>query len=152
MNEIRKCTAAEIFDDPASAELFAENEAECANPLLGPTRPERNRYEAMEAIGLAHCFSFRDGGVLRGFACLLTAVVPHFGLSHATVESLFVKKAARSVAVWFAVRRALEDFARESGCGSIFYTAPVGSSLARILAHEDDLYRNTNLVFGRSLN
>lgn len=152
MTEIRKCAVAEIFDDPKCGALFAEYTIECANPMLGPTRPERGRYEAMESIGMAQCFSYREGGALCGFACLLTAVVPHFGLSHGTVESLFVARTARCAAVWFAFRRVIEDFARESGCGTIFYTAPVGSSLARILSHEDDLYRNTNLVFGRSLN
>lgn len=149
--EVRACQAAEIFDDPASAELFAEYEQECANPLTGSTAPVRAMYEALEGLGVAQCFAAYADLKLCGFAFVLISVLPHYGRRFATVESLFVGGAGRrggGLGVW--LMSAVEAHAKKAGCTAIFYSAPVGSRFARLLFLKKE-YRKTNHIFTRSL-
>lgn len=74
MSQVLTCRAADLFDNEAFPALCAAYETECANPLLGPTRPERRRYEAMELVGMLQCFAIREDLRLIGFASLLVAV------------------------------------------------------------------------------
>lgn len=147
-SSVRECQVAEIFDDPACEALLAEYERECAIALIGRTGPRRDMYENLEATGLGQCFSVREDGQLVGFAFVLIAVVPHYSLSLANVESLFMTRAARS---GLALMQAIEDYARLCECMVIIYTAPVNSRLARLLFLSSDLYTNTNHVFMRRL-
>jgi GNAT superfamily N-acetyltransferase len=147
---VSPCRAAEIFDDPDSTALFAEYERECANPLTGTTAPQRAMYEAIEGLGLAQCFAARADGLLCGCAFVLIAAVPHYGRRFATVESLFVLSGARMSGLGRQLMYAVEAHAQEAGCSAIFYSAPVASRLAKLLSLLDG-YRNTNLIFTRSL-
>lgn len=142
--------AAVIFDDPASAELFEEYAAECANSLLGPVNPQRAIYEALEPTGSVQCFAAYCAGILRGFAFVLLGPLPHYGRRCATVESLFVARAVRSEGLGPTLMRKMEDHARDMGCEAIFYSAPVGSRLARLLFLREE-YRKTNHIFTRRL-
>lgn len=145
---VRACRVAEIFDDAASAGLIAEYAAECAIALIGKPAPHRDRYENLEATGFGHCFAAYEDGALCGFAMLICSVVPHYELSCATLESLFVTRRARCGT---KLMRVVEDFARKSGCTGIFYAAPVNSRLARLLALRSEVYVKTNEVFCRKL-
>ncbi|MGA9070542.1 MAG: hypothetical protein WB424_09835, partial [Terracidiphilus sp.] len=91
------CNAAMIFQDPASAELIAEYERECANPLLGPCAPQPEMYASLEEQGAAQCFAAYKDQTLIGFAFVLTTPLPHYELERkfATVESFFVASVAR---------------------------------------------------------
>lgn len=148
---IRACRAAEIFDDPASAALFAEYERESAVPLLGPTAPNRAAYEALESTGFAQCFAAYIDDRLCGFAMVLVCVVPHYGRNQATVESLFVARASRGSGIGARLMEALELHAQQAGCAAIFYSAPARSALAVTFFRHEDRYVNTNHVFCRSL-
>lgn len=149
--EIRKCAAAEIFDHPASAALFAEHADECANPLLGRTCPRRAMYDALEAAGVGHTFAAHRDGDLAGFAFVLRGPMPHYEGVFATVESLFVGKQARHGGLGRHLMDAIEAYAAETGCAAIFYSAPVGSRMARMMALQPSRYRRTNLIFTRRL-
>jgi|GEM_PF-1032468 len=145
-------TASAIFDDPAGAALIDEYERECANPVLGPTQPQRKLYEALEGCGVAHCFAGEVDGVLRGFAFYLMGTPPHYGDKKcATVESLFVSSEARGGGLGGQLMEAIEKDAKANGCVAILYSAPVGSRLARLLFLSTDRYRNTNHTFTRAL-
>lgn len=146
-----RCRAAEIFADPRSAALFEENERETANPLLGPVTPDREMYAALEGTGLTLCFAAREGGVLCGYAFLVMSVAPHYGKKFATVASLFVREAARRGGLGAALMRTAEEEAKAAGCEEIFYTARVGSRLARLLFLQEDRYALTNHVFTKRL-
>lgn len=150
---VRTCRVAKIFDDPASAGLFAEYEKECANALMGPTTPEREMYEALERLGAAQCFGAYVDGNLRGFAFVLNGELPHFGHGRkfATVESLFVSRASRECGLGSNLMDALESHCREAGCIAVIYIAPVGSRLARLLFLSEDKYKNTGHTFYREL-
>lgn len=149
--EARTCRVAEIFDDAASAALFAEYSAECANPFLGETAPRRDSYENLEALGFGQCFSAREDGVLVGFAFSLRCVLPHYGVSKATVESLFVSQSARPRGLGMKLMDAVEDDALGVGCTEILYSAPVDSQLAKLLFLCVDEYHHTGYAFTRRL-
>ena len=147
---VRACRASEIFSDAASADLIAEYERECANPLLGACAPQQAIYAALEERGFARCFAAYRGNELCGFAFVLTAAVPHYEGKFARVESLFVASAARGSNLGRELMEALEGSCREAGCAAVCYSAPAGSRLARLLSLSSD-YMNTNLLFCRSL-
>lgn len=156
MIEVRACSVAELFDDPRCAELIAEYAEECGNALIGKPAPRRDLYEGIERIGLAQCFAAYenrdhplDQPQLAGFALIIIAVVPHYGLSCATLESLFVTRDAHCGS---ELIRVVEEYSRKAGCTAIIYAAPVDSRLARLLLVRSDHYALTNLVFSRRLN
>lgn len=148
--EVRACGVAEIFDDPASAELFAEYAAECANPVTGATPPVRAMYEALEATGAVRFFAAYCDAALRGFACVSIVVAPDYGLRLACVERLFVSAAARRGGLGATLMRKIEDQARAAGCEEIRYSAPVGGRLAKLLFLREE-YQKTNHIFTRRL-
>jgi len=148
MSEIRQCSVAELFDDPRSAQLIEDYAAECGNALIGKPAPQRDMYENLEAAGMGQCFAAYESGQLVGFAMVLACVAPHYGVSLANVESLFVAIGSYS---GHALMRALDDYATAQGCAAIFYWAPVNSRLARLLFLCADEYANTNHVFAKRL-
>ncbi|HEX5236149.1 MAG TPA: GNAT family N-acetyltransferase [Silvibacterium sp.] len=146
--EVRACSAAEIFDDPRSAGLIAEYAEECGNALIGKPAPRRDMYENLEGSGLGHCFAAYEDGALCGFALIIVSVVPHYGLSCATPESLFVSREANCGA---ELMKAVEGYARRNGCANIFYSAPVFSRFDRMLSLRQREYRLTNRVYTKRL-
>jgi GNAT superfamily N-acetyltransferase len=149
--EVRKCAAAEIFDDPASPALFAEYLGECANPVLGCAAPDRAAYEALEQLGPGQCFGGYVASKLCGFAFVMAGELPFHPDGHAAVERLFVASAARATGLGAALMKAIETHARDAGCATITYSAPAGSRLAMLLFLLWDEYRNTNHIFARKL-
>lgn len=88
---------------------------------------------------------------LVGFASVLVSVLPHYGRKVATLESLFVSAPHRSGGKGAHLMAAVEEFARQSGCVAILYSAPAGGKLERLLTIQRK-YRLTNSVFCRSLS
>lgn len=148
MIEIRQCHVAELFEDGRSAGLIREYAEECGNALIGKPAPRRDLYENLEASGLGQCFAAYEEGALCGFAMVVASVVPHYGLSCATTESIFVTRGSHAGS---ALMRALNDYAADLGCIVIFYIAPVGSRFATLLLLSADEYPNTNHVFAKRL-
>lgn len=151
MNSVVGCRAAEIFDDPSSTALFEEYARECANPLIGAPEPHRTMYQSLEWMGAAQCFGAYLDSELVGFAFLLMGPLPHYGQRFATVESLFVQGETRG-GLGKSLMKAVEEHAKQNGCAAIFYSAPVGSRLARLLFLCSDEYQNTNHTFTKRLN
>ena len=149
--EVRTCTVAEIFDDPAAAALFAEYESECGSPLLGAAVPDRTAYEGLAALGVGQAFSGRLDGSLCGLAFLLMAPLPHYGRRFATVESLVVSQAARSCGLGKQLMKAVEAYAQNAGCATILYSAKADSQLARMFLLLSDEYQLMSHVFGKRL-
>lgn len=145
------CSVKALFDDPASAALFAEYARESANPLLGPCAPSREMYEALESTGMGQCFAARLDGALAGFAFVLTSALPHYGRRFASVESLFVVGPSRGGGLGGRLMNAIESYCLEAGCEAVFYSAPVESRLASLMFLWADRYTNTNHVFCRRL-
>lgn len=150
---VRACRTAEIFDDPASAALFAEYERESANVMFGPCAPSREMYDALESTGIGQCFAAYLDGVLVGFAFVLNAKLPHFGRQRrfATAESLFVSGVARAGGLGGRLMNAVEMYCFEAGCDAVGLHAPVDSQLAKLMFLDEDRYVNTGYVFCRRL-
>ncbi len=146
--EIRQCRAWEIFEDPRGPELIEQYAAECANQAVGTPAPSESRYADLESAGSGQCFAVRNESELVGFAFVIAAVVPHYELACATVESIFVRDGAPGGTQLMA---ALEAWAKERGAMTLFYVAPVGSRFARRLFLSSEAYKHTNHVFCRSV-
>jgi len=148
---IHECGVAEIFDDPASAGLFAEYAEECANPVSGAPIPVRSMYETLERQGAAQCYAAYADKKLCGFALVLKSVIPEYEMRYARVERIFVGAEARGAGVGTTLMRTIEEQARDAGCEDIYYSAPVGSRFARMLALLPEIYPPTSQVFCRKL-
>lgn len=133
--------SAEIFAAPELLEHYA---AECSIPLIGPINPQPAMYEALERAGILKCFGFFEGKTLVGFATVLTTVLPHYGKKVATVESIFAKRGGKDL------MHAIDVYAKEAGCVAVFYSAPVGGRLERLLSAKKN-WTHTNAIFCRSL-
>lgn len=145
--EVRACRAAEIFDDPASAELFAEYARECSIP---EAEPQRRMYEAMEQSGALQGFGAYVAGELVGFVTILSSVMPHHGKRVATIESLFVLPSQRDSGAGNALLSAAKQYASESGCVVVLYTARIGSRLETVLYRRSGC-KATHTVFSEWL-
>ena len=147
---IGKCAVAAIFDDPVAAALFAEYAEECSNPVSGSPLPVRAVYETLEQAGAAQCFAAYQAGALAGFAFVLKTVRPDFGMRYATVERMFAAQRSRGEGLGTELMRAIEADAIEAGCEAIYYSAPAGSRLARLLFLSKGC-RKTNEIFTKRL-
>jgi len=177
---IQQVSFSAILDAPNWDELKAEYERECSIPAIGPIKPNRTIYEQLEQNGIAYCFGvFVNAGecvalrgnagkmeithelpanyppitrepVLVGFVNLLMSIYPHYSRKMATVESLFIAKAARPKISAPELMRRIEQFALDAGCVGILYSARAGSSFEAFLDAKKG-YEQTNSVYFRSL-
>lgn len=145
---IDRCSFRAIFMDENAAELFAEYAAECSLPELGAIEPHERLYESMQVNGSLHCWAVRKEGQLVGFAAVLTSILPHYSRKTAIIESIFVSKAERKSGVGAELLSAIEDFAKESRCAAMLYSAPVGSQFEKLLKLK---YRKSNTVYIQKL-
>lgn len=147
---IRKISYLDILGDSNAQELLKAYAAECSIPVLGSINPQSEIYSALEQSGSSHCFGVYEGDDLVGFANALTSVLPHYGRMAAVVESLYVGREHRSGGAGRTLMSTIEGYGRDAGCGSILYSAPVGSRLAHLLSASRQ-YAHTNSIFCRSL-
>lgn len=150
MSEIQRIRSRDIWDAPNSAGLLQEYAQECATAGLGELNLQLDLYARMEEMGSLQCFGLYEGPQLAGFASVLTAIIPQYGIKGATVDSLFVMKSCREGGPGTALMVAIEQYARDSQCQAIFYSPPLSSQLERILANKHS-YRTTGTVFMRRL-
>ena len=129
----------------SSPDLIQEYAAECANHVIGKPDPQPETYEQLENSGLMRCFGLYRVGRLIGFASILLAPLPHYGLKVGIVESLFVSVCERGLASGKLLLN-IEAYARASECVSIICSAPVGGAFEAFLRGRDDC-QQTNSVF-----
>jgi GNAT superfamily N-acetyltransferase len=144
---IKPISIFEILDCPV---LLAEYAAECSIPAIGPINPQRELYGKLEKSGALMCFGVFDGEELVGFCNVLVYVLPHYGKTVATVESLFVTESRRHLGAGKSLMGAIESYAGGMGCVGILYSAPAGGKLEQLLESKD-AYHRTNAVFYRGL-
>lgn len=147
---IKPVLYSDILEAPNAAALLREYADECSLPEIGEPAPQAQMYKAMEATGLMQSFGAYAEDQLIGFATVLTYVLPHYGKSIASIESIFVAKEHRSSSTGRALMTVAEDYARSKQCKVMLYSAPTGSSLERLL-NLMGRYRRTNSVFLRIL-
>jgi GNAT superfamily N-acetyltransferase len=111
--------------------LIDEYAAECS---IFCHDPQVEMYAAMERSGALQCFGAFLANELIGFVSVLSAVMPHHGKRVATIESLFVLPAHRDSGAGDDLLSAAEQYATESECVALLYTARIGSTLEKILS------------------
>lgn len=136
---------AKVINEP---ELLAEYATECSITLIGTPNPQWETYAAMEAVGLMQVFAAYSDDHMVGFASVLVAVLPHYGVKIATVESLFVSKDQRGTGVGARLMQIIERYATGAGCKAILYSAPADGRLEELLGKR---YARTNSVFCKPL-
>jgi GNAT superfamily N-acetyltransferase len=147
---IRPISFIDVFEDPNAQQLIAEYAAECSIPEIGEVNPAMELYRRMEQMGLT-TFGVFDESNLIGFATCLIHPLPHYGGKKvATVESLFIASGHRKGGLGRALIMTLKEHAKRAGCKMLFFSAPAGSRLERMLPLMG--FRHTNTVFGKSLD
>ena len=140
-----------ILDAPNAKELFAEYEAECANPELAPINPQADLYAAMEASGGLQAFGVYDGNTLVGFFTVLVWTVPHYGKKIGSNADIFLASAQRIKGNGGKIVTFAEEYAKSKGCVCFQWTVPTGSRFAQLLALNVSRYRRSNSVYLRLL-
>lgn len=131
------------------AALLAEYADECSIPAIGRPAPQWQTYAMLEASGLFQAFAAVSEDQFVGFGTMLMAVLPHYGVKVATVESLFVSKTHRRTTAGRDLMDAMERSAKCYGCKAILYSAPTGGRLEKLLGKRCTC---TNSVFCKPLS
>ena len=145
MIEIRPVAVSEIEDNPNFPALAKEYEAEAAIAGFPPPSEKLAVYSNLQRSGMFQAFGAFDGGLLVGFVAVLTPVVPHYGVTIAVTESLFVGRAYRKTGAGLKLLRAAEAHSRAAGSPALTVSAPTGGRLAQVLPRIG--YRETNRSF-----
>lgn len=151
MADIRKVGYADILGAPNAKELFAEYEAECANPELAPINPQSDLYAAMEASGGLQAFGVYDEGALVGFLTVLVWTVPHYGKKIGSNADIFLASAHRISGTGGRMIALAEEYAKSKGGVCFQWSVPAGSRFARLLAINASRYRRSNSIYLRML-
>jgi hypothetical protein len=148
---IKPVSYADILNAPNAAALFAEYEAECANPELAPICPNADLYAAMESSGGLQAFGVYDGETLIGFLTVLVWTVPHYSKKIGSNADIFLASAHRMNGTGARMIVLAEEYAKSKGSACFQWTVPVGSQFARLLALNAGHYRRSNVIYLRSL-
>ena len=135
MVEIRACTVAEVFDNPAATALWNEYAREAAMPGLGVHDPQVAQYAQLEAVGVLHTLCAFIEGELVGLVTVLVSMSPHWGRLMASTESFFVRDKARHTGAGLALLEAAEAHCTALGVHNLFIIAGMNSRLIKIIPH-----------------
>ena len=130
---VTQSTALGIIRDPSFPALRAEYAAECALAGLPDPQEKESAYAALDQSGALTLFRADVGGVLAGFVSVLAPVLPHYGVTVAVTESLFVAARYRKSGAGLALIRRAERYARGIGSPGMLISAPSGGRLVRLL-------------------
>ena len=146
---VLRCTAAQIFAEPEFPALHREYVAECALHGLPDPDEKLAMYKALDANDAFRAFGAFFNGELVGFVAILAPTLPHYGITVAVAESLFVGQAFRKTGAGLALIRRAEQEARAIGSPAILFSSPSGGRLATLLPRIG--YRETNRAFMKEL-
>jgi GNAT superfamily N-acetyltransferase len=144
---IRRISYAQFLSAPNAQELISAYAAEC---LIPDAQPQHQTYTALEQSGAFQGFGAYAGDDLVGFVTVVSSVMPHNGKRAATVESVYVSPSHRGSSAGNALLSAAEQYAAESGCVVILYTARVDSPFETVLSRRSGC-KESHTVFSRWL-
>lgn len=147
--EIRRCSVAEIEAQPPFGDLLALYAQECALAGMPPPKADMAMYHALETTGRFFVLGAFENHELIGFLAFFVTRIPHYGADVGTCESYFVAPDKRRTNAGVALRFAAEKLAKEHGALGLFFSAPTGARLSKILPASG--YRHTNDVFFKAL-
>ena len=146
---VRPCTVADLAESPEFGALADEYAAESGRAITEGHNPQIEFYRQAEAAGNMLFAGAWLGDELVGILVLHISVVPHFGKTIASTESLFVASHARESGAGSALLEQAEGIARDAGAVGLVVSAPVGGRLSRILPRSG--FRHTNELFFKGL-
>jgi GNAT superfamily N-acetyltransferase len=131
--EIRQCKLADLIDSPDFVRLTNEYSKESGRAITGDANPQLDFYRAQEASGsMAFAGAWVDGDLV-GMMVIAFTVVPHFGVTVATTETLFVSSEHRKTGAGRELLGLADAVAVEHGCAGVLVSAPVGGVLSKVL-------------------
>ena len=145
---INICPIAELWDDPEWEHVSGSYGYEGGYEGMPTPSPQRQHYERLEAAGVSTILRVDSGGLLVGFAILITTINPHYGQRVTIVESAYILPRHRGSAGVRLVRAA-ESAAVSLGSVCMIATAPIGSRLGRL--YELLGFRGTSTTYMRML-
>lgn len=135
---IRRSSARDITGHPCFAALRREYAAESAMAGLPDPQEKLELYLLMEGSGALQVFGAfvqdEGGEALAGFVAVLAPVLPHYGVTVAVTESLFVAARYRKTGAGLALLRRAEQHARALGSPALLVSAPCREGQAGRLA------------------
>jgi GNAT superfamily N-acetyltransferase len=146
---VRKVAFADLTAHEDFPGLFREYAEESAIAGLPPPDDKMVQYQIIANSGIFHVYGAFAGDALIGFVSILLPVIPHYGVTVAVTESLFVGRQSRKGGAGIKLLQAAEEHARAAGSPALMVSAPFGGRLAEILPRRG--YRETNRVFLREL-
>lgn len=150
MLEIIRRTFSQVSREKGFNALLEEYAAECAIHGLPEPSPRFETYKMLDTSTMFHGLGAYFDGRLIGFAAILAPIIPHYGTTIATMESIFVtREFRRKTGAGMGLLREAQQIAREIGSPAIMISAPTESALERVLPRLG--FRATNTVFTRTL-
>ena len=144
--EIRDSTACGLIQHPDFPALRGLYIDECAVKGLPDPREKLEAYELMDSTGVLRAFgAYLDDDRLIGFITVLAPVLPHYGITVAVAESLFVSPAYRKSGAGLKLIRAAEAHARAIHSPGLLLSSPLNGRLQTLLPRIG--YAETNRVF-----
>lgn len=142
---VRRCTVADLAQSPEFGALADEYAAESGRAITQGHNPQIEFYRQAEDAGSMLFAGAWLGTELVGILVLFLSKPPHFGVTIATTESMFVASHARNAGAGKALMCVAEKMAKEAGAVGLVVSAPVGGRLSRILPRSG--FRHTNELF-----
>lgn len=146
---IKNCTIADLEAQANFTDLLEEYADGAALKGLPHPKAKTEIYKQLEAIGILNIIAAFYGELLIGFLNLIMTPNPHYGISVAATESIFVSKSYRKTGAGLMLLRAGEQKAIELGSLGILVSAPFGSAFSQVLPNVG--YSEANQVFFKSL-
>lgn len=148
---VRKSSTSELMQHSDFGQLRLEYSEGGHIDGLPPTDAKLSSYASLEATGFFHIFgAFLEDGRLIGLVTVLTPFVPHYGMTVASTESLFVMKAYRQTGAGLRLIRTAERCAKSLGSPALMISAPDVGPLREILPALK--YRETAHIYMKVFN
>ena len=131
---IKQTTVEELYSLPGFESMIQEY-AKLAIKGLPKPLYRKEDYIPLEAAGVLTVWCAMYGGVVVGFASCIVSKIPHYGISIAIAESVFVCESVRRMGFGMRFLRAIELHALNKGIPAVFASAPIGSEYEKVLKH-----------------
>lgn len=142
---IELTTVADLHAKPGFQSMIDEYAKLAIKSLPVPLFQKEN-YLPLEKAGLLTVWCCMYGGMVVGFASCLISRIPHYGISIAIAESLFVRECVRANGDGIRFIDAIERHAATNGALAVFFSCPVGSEFKTVLERRNYSAETTTYV------
>ena len=133
MLSIEPITIDTITESPNYEALAAEYAAECKIQALPLGAPLLDEYRSLEKEHRLVALGAFEGEDLVGFLILVENYLRHHSQKILSIDSIFLRRASRKGLAGLRLFDRAQREAERCGASGLFLTAPIGSSLEKIL-------------------